>query len=161
VTYGRVLKSRMVEKNPRQVRVEDVMVTCPKTLLQDCTVEQVRSFFSDDHVHMALVVDPAGRLLSTLERSDIPEGAPPAAQAVAYGVTRNRTIAPGVPVEAGIAALQAAGRRRLAVVDDDGTLLGLLCLKRSGLGFCSDAGVAARAAERQYQQPSGAPFACG
>jgi predicted transcriptional regulator len=158
---GRVLPSQMVEKNPPQRRVKDVMVTRPKTLLQECTVEQVRSFFRDDHVHLALIVDPAGRLLSTLERSDIPEGAPPAAKAVAYGVMRNRSIGPEVSVKAGVAALQAAGRRRLAVVDDDDTLLGLLCLKRSGLGFCSDAGVAARAAEQRRQHSSGAPFACG
>lgn len=158
---GRALESRMVEKNPPQKRVEDVMVTCPKTLPEDCTVEQVRSFFRDDHVHMALIVDPAGRLLSTLERSDIPEGTPPAAQALSYGVMRNRSIGPRVPVEAGTAVLQAAGRRRLAVVDDDGTLLGLLCLKRSGLGFCSDAGVAARAAEQWRQHPGEPPFACG
>jgi hypothetical protein len=39
-------------------------------------------------------------------------------------------------------------RVRLAVVDDDGVLTGLLCLKRKLTGFCTDADVAARAAER-------------
>jgi predicted transcriptional regulator len=158
---GPALESHTVEKNPPQRSVEDIMITCPKTLLEDCTVEQVRRFFGDDHVHMALIVDPANRLLGTLERSDIPKGAPPAARALSYGVMLNRSIGPRVPVEAGTAALQAAGRRRLAVVDDDGTLLGLLCLKRSGLGFCSDAGVAARAADKRRQDSGGAPFACG
>jgi hypothetical protein len=38
----------------------------------------------------------------------------------------------------------AAGLRRLAVVDGQGSLLGLLCLKRHLGGFCSDADVAAR-----------------
>jgi hypothetical protein len=37
--------------------------------------------------------------------------------------------------------------RRIAVVDEHGALLGLLCLKRSGTGFCSDDDVAARAAD--------------
>ncbi len=38
------------------------------------------------------------------------------------------------------------GLRRLAVVDDNGLLMGLLCLKRKLTGFCSDADVAARGA---------------
>jgi hypothetical protein len=45
-------------------------------------------------------------------------------------------------------AMVAAGRRRVAVVTDGGRLVGLLCLKRSGRGFCSDAGIRARAEER-------------
>jgi hypothetical protein len=43
----------------------------------------------------------------------------------------------------------AGGQRRRAVVDDEGRLLGLLCLKASGRGFCADADVAARARERR------------
>ena len=48
-------------------------------------------------------------------------------------------------------AMQASGDRRLAVVEDDGRLLGLLCLKRSGDGFCTDAGVAERRAARMVR----------
>jgi hypothetical protein len=40
--------------------------------------------------------------------------------------------------------MRRAGRRRLAVTSEDGRLLGLLCLKASGRGFCSDEDVAAR-----------------
>jgi hypothetical protein len=40
--------------------------------------------------------------------------------------------------------MRASGRRRLAVTSDDGTLVGLLCLKASGNGFCSDGDVASR-----------------
>ena len=40
------------------------------------------------------------------------------------------------------------GLRRLAVVDRDGTLLGLMCLKRTRTGFCSDEDVASRAQSR-------------
>jgi len=45
--------------------------------------------------------------------------------------------------------MQAAGQRRAAVVDGDGLLLGLLCLKHHGGGFCTDAGVASRRAARR------------
>jgi hypothetical protein len=37
------------------------------------------------------------------------------------------------------------GRRRPAVVDDSGRLLGLLCLKKDGTDYCSDEGVRDRA----------------
>jgi hypothetical protein len=40
--------------------------------------------------------------------------------------------------------MNATGRRRAAVTSDDGTLLGLLCLKASWAGFCSDQDVRAR-----------------
>jgi len=39
----------------------------------------------------------------------------------------------------------ATGRRRAAVTSADGRLLGLLCLKASQAGFCSDQDVRARA----------------
>ncbi|WP_146031877.1 hypothetical protein [Arthrobacter sp. AFG7.2] len=108
----------------------------------------MRSLFGDDHVHMALIVDARGNLLTTLEPSDIPADARGAAKAAVFGMVRHRTIDPKLPADVATAVLQAAGRRRLAVVDGRGKLLGLLCLKRTGLGFCSDAGVASRAAER-------------
>jgi hypothetical protein len=45
-------------------------------------------------------------------------------------------------------AMIASGQRRAAVVSPDGRLLGLLCLKASGTGFCSDQDVRARALDR-------------
>jgi hypothetical protein len=42
-------------------------------------------------------------------------------------------------------AMIATGRRRAAVTSPDGRLLGLLCLKASRAGFCSDQDVRARA----------------
>ena len=42
-------------------------------------------------------------------------------------------------------AVLIRGRRRVAVINNDGRLLGLLCLKASQAGFCSDQDVRARA----------------
>nr|QKY82445.1 CBS domain-containing protein [Arthrobacter sp. IN13] len=126
-------------------RVSDAMITCPKILSGESTVAAVRSFFADDHVHLALLVDAGGCLVTTLERSDIPAAAPDDARASGFGLTRGRTVEPQHVLGAVTAALEATGRRRLAVVDSNGKVLGLLCLKRSGRGYCSDAGVAARA----------------
>lgn len=39
-----------------QACVEDAMLTCPKTLGPNSSVGQVRAFFRDDHVHVALIV---------------------------------------------------------------------------------------------------------
>ena len=44
--------------------------------------------------------------------------------------------------------LRRSRRRRLAVVDEDGSLAGLLCLRRDGRGFCTDEGIRARVAAR-------------
>ena len=41
--------------------------------------------------------------------------------------------------------MTTTGRRRAAVTSADGRLLGLLCLKASRAGFCSDQDVHARA----------------
>jgi hypothetical protein len=43
--------------------------------------------------------------------------------------------------------MTTTGQRRTAVISADGRLLGLLCLKARGTGFCSDGDVRARALE--------------
>lgn len=130
--------------NPRCVK--DAMITCPKTLSEDSSVEEVRRFFADDHVHLALIVDLNGRLLTTLERSDIPAETTGTAKASGFGTILGRTVEPQQSLGAATATLQSAGRRRLAVGDDEGKLLGLFCRKRTGLSYCNNARVAARAA---------------
>jgi hypothetical protein len=123
------------------------MVTVPKTLPVDASVAQVWAMFSDDHVHMALLTSD-GLLRSTVRRSDLPATSLPTEAALAYGTLAGRTVAPHESAEAIRLRLVGSGQRRLAVVGARGELLGLVCLKRSGTGFCSDEGVAARAVER-------------
>ncbi|MER5675261.1 CBS domain-containing protein [Pseudonocardia alni] len=122
------------------------MIAGPKTCSRTTTVHQARETFRDDHVHALLVVD-RGVLLAVVERGDL-EGRPAAAPVRWLGTLAGRTVAPTEPVDAARERMRAAGRRRLAVVDGHGRLLGLLCLKRSGAGFCTDEGVRARASER-------------
>jgi hypothetical protein len=57
-------------------------------------------------------------------------------------------IDPAAGLDATTAPLARQRRRRLAVVDDSGRLLGLLCLKKDGTGYCSDDGIGDRAAQR-------------
>ncbi|HEY3465329.1 MAG TPA: CBS domain-containing protein [Amycolatopsis sp.] len=129
----------------REPTVGDVVVRLPKTLPVDTSVAQARACFADDHVHMLLLTE-AGRLLGTLLREDLDEAAD--GPALAYSHMAGRTIPADLPAEAARRLLVSRGQRRLAVVDGDGVLVGLLCLKRRLTGFCGDADVAARAAER-------------
>ncbi|WP_037314342.1 CBS domain-containing protein [Amycolatopsis orientalis] len=125
--------------------VGDVVVRLPKTLPVDSSVEQARDCFADDHVHMLLLTE-SGHLMGTLVRGDL--GADAVGLALTYSRMAGRTIPADLPAEDARLLLLARGQRRLAVVADDGTLVGLLCLKRRLTGFCSDADVAARAVER-------------
>ncbi|HEX3222796.1 MAG TPA: CBS domain-containing protein [Nocardioides sp.] len=127
--------------------VSDVVVRLPKTLSPDVPVGQVRAALEDDHVHMLLLTD-RGRLVGTLVRGDVPDRAAGEDPALPYAALEGRTVGPDLPADEVRRLMLAEDRRRLAVVDGDGSLLGLLCLKRRLTGFCSDADVASRAAER-------------
>jgi len=126
--------------------VVDAMLRSPRTCAAATTVAQARAVFADDHIHAVLVVDEA-RLLAVVERADL-DAAAPASLARDAGRLDGRVTGPDVDAEEIRLAMLAARHRRLAVVDAEGELMGLLCLKRSGTGFCSDADVAARAADR-------------
>jgi CBS domain-containing protein len=136
--------------------VDQVMVTIPKTLDASSTVSTVRAALANDHVHMVLLVD-GRRLLGTVTAADLASAVDPDSPAVAFSSLRGRIVQPGRPVRVVMASMVATGRRRLAVVDDDHRLLGLLCLKRTLDGFCTDDGVRARAAERAQMAPNPHP----
>ena len=125
-------------------RVADAMVTCPKTHDPATTVEEIRALFEDDHVHMALIVATNGRLVTTIERADL-AATRHSDQVGAAGALAGRTVSASDDLATATEVLLRDGRRRLAVVDDGGRLLGLLCLKRDRTGFCSDEGIRRRA----------------
>jgi hypothetical protein len=121
------------------------MVRCPKTHGPESGLEKIRAFFADDHLHMALIVAADGRLVTTIERPDLAAATSSSAPAAKLGTLIGRTAGLADPLAAATAALLREGRRRLAVVDDSGRLLGLLCLKKDGRGYCSDKGIRQRA----------------
>ena len=126
-------------------RVGDAMVRYPKTHGPGSGLETIRAFFDDGHVHMALIVAAGGRLVTTIERPDLAAAPPGSAPVATLGTLTGRTVSPAEPLGAATAMLLREGRRRLAVVDGSGRLLGLLCLKRDGTGYCSDDGIRERA----------------
>lgn len=130
------------------LRVGDVMLRHPKVLDIRATVDEARVALANDHVHMVLL-SQGSTLVGTLVRADLPppiqgsdQGSGPA---LPWSTLRNRTVPPATSADAARELLIDRGLRRLAVVDHDGTLLGLMCLKRTRTGFCSDEDVASRA----------------
>ncbi|WP_341242548.1 CBS domain-containing protein, partial [uncultured Nocardioides sp.] len=114
-------------------RVAEAMLRAPKTLPAHASVGDVRALLLNDHVHMALLVS-GSRLVGTVTRADLEaaDALDPAVPAVVIARLEGRTVGPLDPLEAVRSHLVATGQRRLAVVDRAGTLLGLLCLKRTG-----------------------------
>jgi CBS domain-containing protein len=123
----------------------EAMLTTPARHPLSATVGEIRDFFRDDHVHAALIVSPGGYLEAVVERDDIAEYRALDAAAAPLGRLAGRTVLPGDSLAEVHRAMTAAGRRRAAVTSADGRLLGLLCLKASRAGFCSDQDVRARA----------------
>lgn len=78
--------------------------------------------------------------------SELPEDADPDAPAVGYADTDPQTISPDADADTAFARTAAAPSRRLVVLDQDRTLVGLLCLNQAHTGFCG-AGKAATTAD--------------
>jgi CBS domain-containing protein len=127
--------------------VGDVMVHHPTVLPADATAGDVRAELEDDHVHMVLLVEH-GHLRGTLVRGDVPASAAADEPAARFAGLSRRTTPPGASAEQARQQLAARGERRLAVVDEAGRLLGLLCLKSRQTGFCSDDDVRSRRSAR-------------
>jgi CBS domain-containing protein len=123
----------------------EAMLTTPARHRRSATVGEIRDFFRDDHVHAALIVSPAGYLEAVVERNDIAGCQALDTAAAPLGRLAGRTVPAGASLAEVRRAMTAAGRRRAAVTSADGRLLGLLCLKASRAGFCSDQDVRARA----------------
>lgn len=135
----------------RPTAVREAMLQTPTVHPASAPVADVRALLRDDHVHMALIVD-RGRLVATVERQDLPPQDLDRAPARSIGVLAGRTVPPDAPLREVAAAMRRTARRRLAVVDSGGELLGLLCLKARGHGFCSADDVRAGREARAYSK---------
>jgi hypothetical protein len=96
---------------------------------------------------MALLVD-GRRLVTAIEQTDLERTVEDNRAASGIGSLHERTVRPDAPLPQVAESMRMLKRRRLAVTNERGELLGLLCLKASGLGFCSDADVESRKQDR-------------
>ena len=127
--------------------VAHAMLTNPKVFGPGLSRSDLDRLFTDDHVHAALVIDD-GLLVTVIERADL-EDSLPDADPCSLGTLTGRIVGPDAPLAAVHARMWKEQRRRLAVIDESGRFLGLLCLKKSGTGFCSEADVRSRELERR------------
>ncbi|WP_300683400.1 CBS domain-containing protein [Nocardioides sp.] len=127
--------------------VRDGLLTVSSTFGPSLTVAEALAAFENPKLHMLLITEH-GRLLGTLTRPDLADAEPGPALPWS-SLAPERLVLPDDRLSAVRRSMLAAGQRRRAVVGADGSLLGLLCLKRHGRDFCSDADVAARRAERE------------
>lgn len=125
--------------------VANTMVGHPKLLPLAATVGGVRRFFHDEHVHAALIVTQAGCLDAVVERCDISGSLAPDQARARHRLGAWQAVL--YCLRAASLAMTTTGQRRKAVISADRWLLGLLGLKASQAGFCSDEDVAARARE--------------
>ena len=132
-----------------QSTAADVAVHHPTVHPPEATVGDVRRFLAGAHVHLALVVDQDGRLVSTLVREDLSGHADDVA-ATEVGTLAGRTVPAELPVELLPDRMRALGARRVAVVDQAGRLVGLVCRKASGEGYCTDEGIRSKRADRPH-----------
>lgn len=146
------LRQNRVMSSPRTAA--DVMLRRPKTLTGDVSIADVRAALADDHLHMVLLTD-GSTLIGTLTRADLPELESVGA-AIGWSRLQGRTVGPGEPAAEVEQMMVDQGRRRVAVVDDHDSLLGLLCLKQRGRGFCSDADIESRSRGCVDTTPAGA-----
>ena len=129
----------------REISVGEVMLRDPKRLPADASVADARAVLSDSHVHMVLLTE-GDSLVGTLLRSDLPDGGNNG-PALRWSELSGRTAPPSMSAQTARDRMITEGIRRIAVVSDDGMLLGLLCLKRNRTGFCTTTDVASRAAD--------------
>jgi CBS domain-containing protein len=119
-------------------RVADVMLRDPKTVPWDATVGEVRHILANPSVELLLLADGStfrGAIVA------IPDDAEPGSPARDYVEPNVETIS---PAESAAVAFEVTARnptRRVVVVDDDGRLLGLVCVDRALTRFC---GIATR-----------------
>lgn len=131
--------------NPTSVR--EAMLRHPTVHPAELTVAEARAVFEASPKIRIVLLARDGVLVSTLLRDDLADtgveaGDDAALLAADRGTLEGRTIGPDALLAPTREAMVRADRPRLAVVDADGRLLGLLCLKRSQTGFCTDEGVA-------------------
>src|SRR5438105_11769322 len=90
--------------------VSDAMITIPKVHPPDVALDEIRALFEDDHVLMALIVAPDGRLLTTIDRTDLVAAESDSAPVAQLGTLTGRTVGRSTNLSSATAKLLRAGK---------------------------------------------------
>lgn len=105
------------------------------TIPGSVTVGEVREYFAaSGSRRLALLVD-GERYVGSIARSGLPEEADGAVPAARYAV-HEPTILPDAPADRARELALAASIRRVPVVDEAGTLLGIVAIDEQHVRFC-------------------------
>ena len=113
----------------------EVMSSRVSTLPASATVGELRDYFGESGSRRLAVLVDGDRYAGSIPVADLPEEAEPSEAAAAYAKLEP-TIGPEQP--AGVARDRALAdpMRRLPVVDDAGTLLGIVAIDEKLIRFC-------------------------
>jgi CBS domain-containing protein len=118
--------------------VGDVMLRDPRAVVPETTVAEARATFENPRVRLLLVARDE-RFLGAVTREHV---GPEVGDEVTLGELAGADaplVRPAEPVGRAIELLEAKGTDRLPVVEEDGTLLGLVCFNSRHGHFCIDA----------------------
>jgi CBS domain-containing protein len=129
---------KMARGEAQERLVRDVMVRRPKTMPADCSVAELRAHFENPHVRTALLVE-GGRFAGAIAPEELPAAAGGAEPARAYARADVPTVGPEASMADALDLMERRGDHRLVVLEgEEQTLVGLLCLDRTGTSFCVD-----------------------
>jgi CBS domain-containing protein len=126
----------MAREDAAGLLVREVMVRRPKTLPADASVADLREQFTNPRVQTALLADGGG-FAGAIAPSELPDDAPETEGARSYARLDVPTLPPDATMADALALMDSRGDHRLVVVDGDGSLVGLLCMDRTGASFCT------------------------
>ncbi len=113
------------------------MLRNPKTLTAAASVAEVRELLTNPKVQMVLLTE-GGAFKGAV--THVPAEASPRDRALAYVDTDAATISPRASADEAFERAAASPTRRVIVLDEDHSLVGLLCLNPSRTGFCQTPG---------------------
>ena len=117
-----------------EATVADVMLRRPKTLAADATVADARRILEHKSIQLLLLVDDR-RFVGAV--SEIPEHASAEDPVLSFAEDAPPTTTEAdLPVSLLLERLDHRPGGRLIVLDEDRTLVGLVCLTSSGRDFC-------------------------
>ena len=113
----------------------DVVHRRLSTMPASTTVGDVRAFFASSTSHHVALLTDGERYVGAIEAGSIADDADPSAPAAGH-VAPAPTIEPVAPAATARDIAMAQPSLRLAVVDGDGTLVGIVAITSARDGFC-------------------------
>jgi CBS domain-containing protein len=132
------MPTRNVPLDSAGPRVEDVMLRGPRTVAPETTVAEARETFENPRVRLLLVAR-GDAFIGVVTRETIGDELGGDVTLEALTTDGGALVDPADPVDRAVELLELKQTDRLPVVEEDGTLVGLVCFNRRHGHFCVDA----------------------